>query len=113
MVLKDYGKPAVYMAFCKNPLTGRDEYSSTTMQNSLAKFQWPEQFIHSLISSCYLKIFPLAFWISWRKPWIDNILFLKITFLIQNVLNEMHIFNWLKSVIQSQLVVDKLTMAKT
>ena len=34
-------------------------------------------------------------------------------FLIQNVLNEMHIFNWLKSVIQSQLVVDKLTMAKT
>lgn len=89
------------------------KYSSTTMQNSLAKFQWPEQFIYSLISSCYLKIFPLAFWISWRKPWIDNILFLKITFLIQNVLNEMHIFNWLKSVIQSQLVVDKLTMAKT
>ena len=89
------------------------KYSSTTMQNSLAKFQWPEQFIHSLISSCYLKIIPLAFWISWRKPWIDNILFLKITFLIQNVLNEMHIFNWLKSVIQSQLVVDKLTMAKT
>lgn len=25
IVLKDYGKPAVYMAFCKNPLTGRDE----------------------------------------------------------------------------------------